>query len=178
MAREAIRVSGVALTGARVTLRPAHADDAEALVSILAEPEVARWWGHNDRDSVLEEISAHETYVIVVGGVTAGWLHVNEENEPDYRHAGLDIALTTTLHGQGLGQEALRLILAQLIQRGHHRFTIDPACANERAIRSYAALGFKPVGVLRAYERGPDGQWRDGLLMDLLATELTSTLEA
>ena len=28
------------------------------------------------------------------------------------------------------------------------------------------------VGVLRAYERAPDGSWRDGLLMDLLADEL------
>jgi aminoglycoside 6'-N-acetyltransferase len=26
--------------------------------------------------------------------------------------------------------------------------------------------------VLRAYERGPDGRWHDGLLMDLLADEL------
>jgi aminoglycoside 6'-N-acetyltransferase len=28
------------------------------------------------------------------------------------------------------------------------------------------------VGVLRSYERAPDGSWRDGLLMDLLADEL------
>ena len=57
-------------------------------------------------------------------------------------------------------------------ERGHHRFTIDPAAANARAIRAYEAVGFRPVGVLRRYERGPDGRWRDGLLMDLLAVEL------
>ena len=55
--------------------------------------------------------------------------------------------------------------------RGHHRFTIDPAADNERAVRCYAAVGFKPVGVLRRYWRGPDGLWRDGLLMDMLADE-------
>ena len=33
-------------------------------------------------------------------------------------------------------------------QRGHHRITIDPATANEQAIRSYAKLGFWPVGVM------------------------------
>ena len=168
----------VALRGPRVTLRPAHADDAEALVVILGEPAVACWWGHNDRDSVREEIETFETYVIVVDGATAGWLHVAEENEPDYRHAGLDIALTTALHGKGLGQETLRLIVEHLIERGHHRFTIDPSRANERAIRAYTALGFRAVGVLRSYERGPDGRWRDGLLMDLLAAELVPTLEA
>jgi aminoglycoside 6'-N-acetyltransferase len=29
--------------------------------------------------------------------------------------------------------------------------------------------GFKPVGLMREYWRDPDGVWRDGLLMDLLA---------
>lgn len=165
-------MSEAVLRGARVTLRPAHLEDAEELAAILAEPDVARWWGANDAESVRDEIGAHETYAIVVGGTTAGWLHVVEENEPDPRHCGLDIALATAHHGAGLGQEALRLVIERLIARGHHRFTIDPARANERAIRSYAALGFKPVGVLRSYERDPDGVWRDGLLMDLLAAEL------
>jgi aminoglycoside 6'-N-acetyltransferase len=27
--------------------------------------------------------------------------------------------------------------------------------------------------VMRQYERSPEGEWRDGLLMDLLADELT-----
>lgn len=40
-------------------------------------------------------------------------------------------------------------------------------------MRAYAKLGFKPVGVLRAYGRDRDGEWRDHLLMDLLAPELS-----
>ena len=86
-----------------------------------------------------------------------------------YRSVGLDIFLTTALHGQGLGREALRLAIAHYLERGHHRFTIDPAADNERAIRTYAAVGFKPVGRMRDYELGADGTWHDGLLMDLLA---------
>jgi aminoglycoside 6'-N-acetyltransferase len=46
--------------------------------------------------------------------------------------------------------------------------TIDPSAANERAIRAYGAVGFRPVGIMRRYERGPDGEFHDGLLMDLL----------
>ena len=66
----------------------------------------------------------------------------------------------------------MRLVIEHLIaERGHHRFTIDPAAANERAIRAYQRLGFKRVGVMRRYERGADGSWHDGLLMDLLADE-------
>jgi aminoglycoside 6'-N-acetyltransferase len=99
-------------------------------------------------------------------------LLVSEENEPDYRHAGLDISLATRFHDQGLGREALRLAIDHLAdQRGHHRFTIDPAVDNERAVRCYAAVGFRPVGVMRRYWRAQDGSWRDGLLMDLLAGE-------
>jgi aminoglycoside 6'-N-acetyltransferase len=35
-------------------------------------------------------------------------------------------------------------------------------------------VSFRPVGVMRQYERGPDGQFHDGLLMDLLRDELTA----
>ncbi len=90
----------------------------------------------------------------------------------DYRHGGLDIFVAPAFHGRGLGREALRLAARWLIEeRGHHRIIIDPAAANARAIAAYAAIGFKPVGVMRRYERSPDGAWHDGLLMDLLADE-------
>ena len=66
----------------------------------------------------------------------------------------------------------MRLLIAWLIdERGHHRLTVDPAAANARAIHVYESLGFKPVGVLREYERVADGVWRDALLMELLAAE-------
>jgi len=159
------------LQGARVLLRPVHDDDAQALTDILVEPEVARWWGHNDIDTVREEMRAQPSFVIVIDGAVAGWLHVNEETEPDYQSVAFDIALAPLLHGRGYGQEALRLATRHYIDRGHHRFSIDPSRSNERAIRCYAAVGFKPVGILRDYERAPDGSWRDGLLMDLLADE-------
>jgi aminoglycoside 6'-N-acetyltransferase len=102
-----------------------------------------------------------------------GVVMYSEETEPDYRHAGIDITLTTARHGQSLGTETLRVLARYLIEeRGHHRLTIDPAAANERAIRAYEAVGFRAVGVMRDYERGPDGTWHDGLLMDMLAGEL------
>ena len=55
--------------------------------------------------------------------------------------------------------------------RGHHRLTIDPAAHNERAIRCYEKVGFKRVGIMREYWLDPEGVWRDGLLLDLLARE-------
>jgi aminoglycoside 6'-N-acetyltransferase len=110
--------------------------------------------------------------VIEARGEPVGFVQVTEEDEPDYRHAALDVFVRTADHGTGVAREALRLVIAHLLDvRGHHRLTIDPAAANARAIGAYAALGFRPVGVMRRYERGPDGAWRDCLLMDLLAEE-------
>ena len=163
------------LRGERVTLRAATDVDVEPIAVILSEPEVARWWGEYDaartRRELIDDPSV-ETFVLEVGGELAGVMLISEVNDPDYRHAGLDISLATRFQGQGLGREALRLAIDHLAdERGHHRFTIDPATDNERAVRCYAAVGFKPVGVMRRYWRGPDGSWRDGLLMDLLAGE-------
>jgi aminoglycoside 6'-N-acetyltransferase len=90
-----------------------------------------------------------------------------------YRHAGIDIFLGAAYQGRGVGPQAAGLLARFLFEaRGHHRITIDPAAANERAIRCYQKAGFLPVGVMRQYERGDDGQFHDGLLMELLRDDL------
>ncbi|HMJ01342.1 MAG TPA: GNAT family N-acetyltransferase [Conexibacter sp.] len=161
------------LRGPRVTLRPMTDDDVPALVAMLNEPEVARWWGKNDAADVREELAEAPSYAILVDDdAVVGWLQVHEEAEPQYPSVSFDIALRSALHGQGYGPEALRLAIRHQIERGHHRFMIDPALENERAIRAYEAVGFRRVGVLREYEMAPDGRRRDGLMMDLLAREL------
>ena len=137
---------------------------------------MVEWWGPHDeaklRDELLDDPDV-ESLTIELGGEVVGLVEISEENEPQYRHAGLDITLRSDLLGRRLGRESLRVVIDHLVHdRGHHRFTIYPAAATERAIRCYAAVGFKPVGVLRRYERAPDGAWRDGLLMDLLAEDL------
>jgi aminoglycoside 6'-N-acetyltransferase len=156
------------LRGERVVVRPAEERDVAPLVAILNEPAVRQWWGDNDADDVRAE-HLGPGYVIEVDGDVAGLLLVDEEEDRDYRCVGLDIALATARHGQGLAREALQLVIDHWTHaRGHHRFTIDPTTANEQAIRSYAGLGFREVGVMRQYERAPDGSWRDGLYMELL----------
>lgn len=164
------------LQGERVVLRPVRDDDLAPLLRMLAEPEVARWLGRWDAARVRRDLLAPQDDEVVmaieVEGAVAGVLMVGEEEEPDFRCVSIDIALAGEHQGRGLGPEAMRLVVEHMIKvRGHHRFTIDPATANERAIRAYAAVGFRPVGVMRQYEQAPDGSWRDGLLMDLLAEE-------
>jgi len=167
------------LEGTLVTLRPASPEDIPELARIRATPEVARWWrgGEDMAAAVAEDLAEEgtETFVIEHDGRAAGAIQWHAEEEPDYRHAGIDIYLDPSLRGRGLGSDAVRTLARHLIvDHGHHRLVIDPAADNTAAIRCYSKVGFRPVGLMRNYERGIDGSWHDGLLMDLLADELIS----
>ena len=156
-------------------LRPVRGGDEATLLEIFSDPTVSRWWG-DPRDAVADTMQDDEEnshYVIELDGNAIGMIQSYEESDAMYRHAGIDISIREPWQGKGYGPEAIKLLARYLIaERGHHRLIIDPAASNVNAIRAYERVGFKPVGVMRKYERGLDGTWHDGLLMDLLADEL------
>jgi len=162
------------LRGERVTLRPLEDSDLDLLAAIIGEPSVAQWWGEAEEPERLRDNLRMDgdAFVIEADGELAGWLGFVEETEPEYRSVGFDISLSERFQGQGLGPDALRTLIRWFAtERGHHRFTIDPSVLNDRAIRAYEAVGFKPVGVMRKAEL-VEGEWTDGVLMDLLIEEL------
>ncbi|MEU7898488.1 GNAT family protein [Nonomuraea sp. NPDC049152] len=146
------------LDGPRLTLSEVVHADEPRLRGILASPEVSRWWGEVDDFEGMLAITLDD-------GVVIGAIQYDEEEDPQYRHAGIDIFLAPEHHGRGYGREAVRTLARWLIEeRGHHRLTIDPAAHNEAAIRAYEKVGFRRVGVRRSPRED---------LMDLLAEELT-----
>ncbi len=154
-------------------LRPLSKGDEADLLRIHATPEVALWWDVPDDGFPWTDEPESTRLTIEVDGAVAGMIQFWEEQAPKYRHATIDLFLDPALHGRGLGTEAVSRLVRYLIgEHGHHRITIDPSATNTAAIRSYEKVGFKPVGVMRRYERrfGSE-QWRDGLLMELLAEE-------
>jgi aminoglycoside 6'-N-acetyltransferase len=162
----------VILRGERLTLRTIAPADVGAVAAIAAEPEVARWWGplaERELERAATGADDGTTLVVELDGSVIGMIQFWEEPDPMYRHATVDLFLSADHHGRGLGREAVGLVVGHLLDdRGHHRITIDPAAANDRAIRCYETAGFTPVGVMRRYERGPDGTFHDGLLMELV----------
>lgn len=167
------------LRGERVALRKLTDDDVEILLPTVHEPGIAEWWGDtSDPDHQREDFRRDgRAFAICVGDELAGWLGFDEETDPDYPSVALDIMLLPRFQGQRLGPDAIRTAVRWFVDhRGHHRFSIDPAVENKRAIATYRSVGFKPVGVLRQYERAPDGHWRDGLLMDALADDMSGHL--
>ena len=163
------------LTGRGVTLEPVLPDHVEDLRRILATDAVQARWGDEARSGEwpFDDDSAVR-FAVLEGGTVVGMVQYGEEEEPMYRHASIDIFLDPQVHGRGIGRDAVATLARHLVDdRHHHRIVIDPAADNEAAIRCYAAVGFRPVGRMRRYERDPrSGEWHDGLLMDLLAGEL------
>jgi aminoglycoside 6'-N-acetyltransferase len=165
------------LEGELVRLRPMLETDRPALLAVLADPTVIEWWDTRGPENSADELIAGEprwfVWAIEADGELAGSIQASEEDDPDYQHAGIDIFLSARFQGRGIGTDAVRTVARWLFDaRGHHRLTIDPAAANARAIRTYEKVGFRPVGVMRRYERGASGTFHDGLLMDMLRGEL------
>jgi aminoglycoside 6'-N-acetyltransferase len=165
-----------ALTGAEVELRPATPADVPALAAVRGTPGVrARWRGPADvTPEIVESIEDESLHYLAIwrDGRIVGAIQWAAEDDPEYRHASIDIYLDPAVHGRGVGEDAVRTLATHLVDdEGFHRLVIDPAADNAAAIRCYTKVGFKPVGIMRQYERDETG-WHDGLLMDLLAAEL------
>ena len=168
------------LRGDRVVLRLLTEADVARIVELGSDPEVVRWWRGLTPEHVGKKARGEDegvvVFAIVADGEVAGMLQYHEEDDPEYRHAGMDLFLGTPFQGRGLGTDAVRTMARHLLHdRGHHRLTIDPAAHNERAIRCYEKAGFRRVGVMRDYWLDPEGVWRDGVLLDLLSYEFAET---
>ena len=162
------------LHGDCVVLRPLAETDVAALAEVGSEPEVARWWPGIDEAYLREELAADLSFAVLSEGEIAGLIQYYEEDDEDFRHAGMDLFLGEAFRDRGLGTDTVRTLARYLVrERGHHRLIIDPSADNERAIRCYEKVGFRRVGIMREYWRDKDGIHRDGLLLDLLASELT-----
>jgi len=101
------RMSGVtkssALNGARVVLRPVEPTDLPAFIALFEASGMEEWWPGEDREKLAREHIEPEdddvtVYAVVVDGAVMGLIQSWEETEPEYRHAGIDIALHPDTH--------------------------------------------------------------------------------
>ena len=114
-----------------------------------------------------------DAWAIEMDGELAGWLGFTEETEPEYRSVGLDISLSGRFQGQGLGPDALRTAIRWFAARAR------PPPLHDRPERAQRAgdQGLRGRRLQADRHHAPlelvDGEWTDGLLMDLLIEELT-----
>lgn len=164
------------LRGESVVLRPLAREDVPRVAELARDPEIACWWPHLTEAELTEKAEGRADstpLAILEDEQLVGMIQYHEEDDPEYRSAGMDLFVSAAARGRGLGPDAVRTLARWLVrERGHHRLTIDPAADNLAAVRAYQKAGFRPVGVMREYWTDADGVRHDGLLMDLLASEL------
>src|SRR5947209_1276383 len=109
---------------------------------------VCRWWGPPEPWFPFDEPES-QRFAIVADDEIVGLIQWGDLSYEETRHAYIDIFVGDAHVRRGIGTDAVRRMLAELVQRqGHHRVIIDPAVENAIAIRTYEKAGFKRVGVL------------------------------
>lgn len=149
---------------ARLALRALERGDLDFLSRMLAEPDVAAWFG--DPQDELAEIEAHISshyvtpFLIISGGTPAGYFQAYHANAEAFwqdfgvpcETFGMDLSLGGIHRGRGLGRAAIALMTARLWRMPEvTRLQIDPDPRNTRAVRAYAACGFAPQGIFPGY---------------------------
>jgi RimJ/RimL family protein N-acetyltransferase len=167
-------------------LRRATAHDADYLLALQAEPDVAPFLSAgraNTREELLAEIkrslSEPEAF---------GWFLVEIPFEREWRLAGAigfecvnrrsliarlgGLAIQPDFRGHDLGAAAIRELARVLFgEPGYHRLEAATYGFNERAMAVVESAGFVREGVKRRAYR-PAGEWVDAVEFGLLADEL------
>jgi len=152
-----------ALTGRRVHLRGPRADDADAVFTLFADPDVMRYWSRPpmtvraEAEGLIDEIG--ESFSTRAG---FNWMVVQPEDdavigtvalfrfEPRHRRAEIGYSLRSDHWGRGLAAEAVTVMLDWAIRTlGLHRVEADIDPRNEGSRKLLERLGFASEGVLR-----------------------------
>ncbi|TDE01620.1 GNAT family N-acetyltransferase [Jiangella asiatica] len=169
------------LIGERIRLVPLEPRHAQAVFESLQDPEGNRLTGTH-RTFTLEQIERfcatraeqddRLDFAIesLDTGEYAGGLAVNGI-DADNESGGFRIDLVEKYRGQGIGPEAIELMLRYAFEEvGLHRVSLEVFEFNDRARRSYEKCGFVLEGRMRDALMW-DGKRYDTLIMSILRPE-------
>jgi RimJ/RimL family protein N-acetyltransferase len=170
------------LVGSLVYLRPLEREDVPALVAWLNDPEVTRTVQRYEpltrrgEEEYLARVEGSATDLLLgiaarqedrLVGVT-GLHHIDWRN----RHAGFGIAVgDKAAWGRGYGTEATRLLVRHAFETLNlNRVWLHVYEHNERGLRLYRKVGFRPEGRLRQ-DAFREGRYWDTVVMGVLRDE-------
>lgn len=177
------RPPGVAeLAGRRVRLAPTTIEDAPALFAALDAPEV---WRHLTaaRPGGVDAMWALVEAALGGGRVpwtvrwaaddaVVGWSSYLDVSLVDERLEVGSTAYAPAVWGGPVNPETKLLLLGHAFDGlGFGRVTLKTDVRNERSQRAIERLGAVREGVLRRYQKRPDGSVRDTVVYSLLAAE-------
>jgi RimJ/RimL family protein N-acetyltransferase len=173
------------LRGPRITLRRPRPDDAETRQRLGNAPDIVRMYGGSSAVSPamseaealrwVQRVQDHDHAWVIEAGSLIGSIRLDRVDRHDKRAAlavGID---DRTRLGQGLGTEAMGLVLRYAFDvLKLHRIAVRVVAYNARALRAYQRCGF----VIEGREREAafvDGTWHDDVMMGLLDREFVKT---
>jgi RimJ/RimL family protein N-acetyltransferase len=171
------------LGGTRVTLRVARHADAAHFVRWAADPDFAWYQWARDPGRWRDDAAARTFIDNPRFQPPTGRLFVIEHDRgpigfanyrdlvPKAKSAEIGIGIgEKRLWGQGLGREAVGLLLRHLTEDlGLHRVTLSVVGYNDRAIASYKAAGFEVEGIERDGVMTDRGGYADDVKMAFVA---------
>lgn len=176
------------IIGERITLREFRQEDISGIRSWVTDNESTRCLGGAYAKPQTWEQSERYLSALLEGDAGGVNLVIADRESLRYlgqcsllmadntaRHAELAIVLCPSCQGQGLGQEAIRLLLSYAFdQMNFNRVHLKVRADNPAAVRCYEKCGFRHEGRLRAHAYA-DGRYQDVLLMGILADEFRKT---
>ena len=161
----------------RITIRPARADDAPALVQLGSS--VGRedgawlltsdgWRSVADERRYLRALKRYPhaaVYVAEEGDAIVGRLSLARDNHPASHHvADLGLMVAETHRRRGIGRALLEQAVDWARDTGISKLELHVFPWNEAAIRLYETFGFEREGLRRDHYRR-DGEFVDAILM-------------
>lgn len=175
------------LDGERVSLRRARAEDIEARRKLGNDPDIVRMYGGDSRNARpmteeeaerwVQRLLDHDHAWIIDAGALIGEIRLDRVDFWDKR-AVLAVGIADKARlGQGLGTEAIRLVLRYAFDvLDLHRISARVLEFNTRAIRAYEKCGFVVEGRERESAH-VDGKWHDDVMMGVLGNEFAAVTQ-
>ena len=160
-----------------VTLRPAHADDAEAICTIynqgiadrMATLETALRTPAERRQWLADRDPRRPVIVADAHGIVVGWASLNRFSSREaYDHVvDISIYVERRWRGQGIGRLLIERLIDLARELGYHKMVLAALPHNEAGVALYTRAGFTRVGIY--HEQGQlDGRWVNTLIMERL----------
>ena len=157
-----------------IEIRPAQAEDAEAVAAIynhgIGERQATfetRPRRPNEIEGWLEE--GRPFLVACDGGTVVGFARVSAYSVRK-AYAGVGehaIYVAPDQRGKGVGLELMRALAQAAEDAGYHKLTSRVFTTNHASLKLHRAAGFTEVGIQRRHGR-LDGEWKDTVLVERL----------
>lgn len=134
-----------------------------SFVEDLDDPATVRRWLGDDRAVRLVAVADDGSFA----GLAAAWPRLGRS-----RHVGdLRLVVDPAHRRKGLGQQLARHALAEALDRGLAKLTVEVVARQQPTIDMFLALGFEPEALLRDQLRDADGALHDVILLAHLADD-------